>query len=283
MNEDEDKTYEEAEDNSQAEWDEAFDDLAETGREDQEAEEDDTDDDAAGGEDTGGEEDAAGDDVHSDIEGEETSEEHIRSAVDDILPNKDDAAVQAVVQDLFQDEIPNPLVDSDGDPITSVSDMLQLVNPRTQQPFTYDEARAWMDEKKASYDAAVQERVTEANRVIENNTTIQRGVAKVQAEYGDLLKQMPEVAQQLIDTYQRTLEITPNGNVTKAPVDIVDFYNVSMKPYLDMAEKQEAAANKEKIKRTKSDRADVSGRSNTDNRTDSDKEWDTAFKEVLGG
>lgn len=282
MNEDEDKTYEEAEDNSQAEWDEAFDDLAETGREDQEAEEDDTDDDAAGGEDTGGEEDASGDEVYRDT-GRDEPEEHIRSAVDDVLPNKDDAAVQAVVQDLFQDDIPNPLVDSDGDPITSVSDMLQLVNPRTQQPFTYDEARAWMDEKKASYDAAVQERVTEASRVIENNTTIQRGVAKVQAEYGDLLKQMPEVAQQLIDTYQRTLEITPNGNVTKAPVDIVDFYNVSMKPYLDMAEKQEAAANKEKIKRTKSDRADVSGRSNTDNRTDSDKEWDTAFKEVLGG
>lgn len=283
MNEDEGRTEdEEVVEDSQAEWDEAFEAIAD----DEHTEEEDGDAEEANED---------GDEVSSDTGDDEPPEqeadrEEIRQAVDDVLPKQDDAALQAVVKDLYPEDIPNPLVDSDGDPIKSVSDMLNLVNPRTGEAFTYDEARAWIDEKTSQYQSAVQERLDEANRIVENNTSLTQGVAKVQQVYGKLLKSMPEVADKLVQTYEKTLEFTPNGNVKKAPVDILEFYNVAMQPYVDMAEKaeqfKEAAEKKveqrEKIKRTKSDRADLSNTGDVDTRSESDKEWDAAFREVLG-
>ena len=295
MNEDEDKKLNEeeinTEDTSQDEWDDAFEESLGEGQSEEEEGGAEEDGGAADGDANTEEEDLSGDDEPAE---RDAPREQIREALDDVLPKQNDEAVQAVIKDIYPDEVPNPLVDADGDPIKSISDMLQLINPRTREPFTYDEARAWVDEKSVQYHAAVQERVAEAQRIVENNTAVSKGAEKVKEVYGKLLESMPEVAKQLVQTYQKTLEMTPSGNVKKAPVDILEFYNIAMQPYVDMAEKTEQykdaaeqkvqaeAKQREKIKRTKTDRADITGGGNTDDRSESDKEWDAAFREVLG-
>lgn len=274
MNEDEGIKNEDDNDQSQDEWDEAFSEGANT----EETNEDDSNEDDQESSESDGDSDSDEDELSGGDDSEDDQGQVQQRTVDPV-DTQGDEALNAIIQDIYPDEVPNPLVDADGDPIKGVSDMLNLVNPNTGEPFTYDQARAWMDERTNQYQSAIAERTNEARAIMANNEAVSSGAEEVKSKYGKILGENPELASQLIQTYKKTLSMTESGNVKAAPVDIREFYDIALKPYLSVQQKQQK---QETVKRTRADRADISGNVETDDRSDSDKEWDNAFREVLG-
>ena len=280
MNEDEGIKNED-DDQSQEEWDEAFSEGVNTEESNEDENEDEQQSDQSDGDSDGDEDDMSGDDGSEDSEGdgEDQSQQQVQQKTVDPVDSQGDEALNAIIKDIYPDEVPNPLVDADGDPIKGVSDMLNLINPQTGEPFTYDQARAWMDERTSQYQSALAERADEARAIMANNQAVNDGAVEVKSKYGKILDANPELASQLVQTYKKTLNMTESGHVKSAPVDIREFYDIALKPYIEVQQKQQK---QESVKRTRADRADVSGSGDTDDRSESDKEWDNAFREVLG-
>lgn len=213
----------------------------------------------------------------------------------------DHKAMQSeVLEKLYPEGIDRVLRDSDGDPINGIDDLTKLVNPKTGDLFTDEEAGRWLLEAQQKLNQDIQQLESYAADIVDTNISLKDGSERVADLYGDLLATVPEMADKLLEAYSRTLVRDPKtGIVIKAPVDVVEFYSMALAPYKDVAEQasakaeadkkaaaeaaRKAAEEKKKQEKTnQQERADLKpkGKSKLP-KSEDDEAWDDAYEDYF--
>lgn len=198
------------------------------------------------------------------------------------------------------------LADADGDPIRGIDDIMKLVNPRTGQPFTEEQAGMWLLNANQKMRDNITDMATQINEIASTGITMKEESEVIAWQYGELLKAMPDLQKELWADYEKTLVKDPKtGIVTKAPVSLAKFYERALQPYATLAEKLEADAagtppaagtpaapatppapdkGAEAAARAarRADRSDIYGGGKTNDVSDDDKEWGQAAQAVFG-
>lgn len=160
--------------------------------------------------------------------------------------------------------------------------------------FTEEEAGSWLLASQQKLNKDIEQLERYAADIVDTNLALKDGADRVEKVYGDLLKSMPEKAKSILEAYDKTLVKDPKTNIViKAPVDVVDFYNLALAPYKEAADKAladkeakdkaDAEAAKAKAeadaKAEQEDRGDVSqkGKSKLP-LSDTDDEWSKAYE-----
>lgn len=155
--------------------------------------------------------------------------------------------------------------DSDDGVIVGPSQIAgKLLNPKTQELFTYEEAKDYWDNAQKQIDKAIEDREQLIDKYAENNQSFFEGSQAVERKYGAFLKANPEIAKQLLDNYLATAKVTKTGYITEMPLNVVVYYDTAMKPMQSVTkqlelqrqgEDERKAAEAKKVNR--SDRADL--------------------------
>lgn len=193
-------------------------------------------------------------------------------------------------------ETPTQLQDADGDPISTIGDVMKLINPRTGEAFTDEEAASWLALAQQQFDkntAAVSKQIDDITNV---NMAVKDEADAVNEKYGKFLTENTEIKDRLWAQYEKTLvKDEKSGIITKAPVSLEEFYDVALKSYMDAnaateakaaddakaAEAAKIEADKAKLQQRQS-RSDIYGGGNTDTTDPEEKEWADAATEVFG-
>ena len=128
------------------------------------------------------------------------------------------------------------MVDADGDPIKSIDDVMKLQNPRTRQAFTEEEAGMWLLSAQQQFNQNLANTEKQIEQIADVTLAIKDEADSVAYEYGELLKAMPELRDEIWADYQETLQKDPkSGIIIKAPISLSKFYARQLKPYVDKA------------------------------------------------
>lgn len=201
--------------------------------------------------------------------------------------------VAAEVREKMFADAPTRLVDKEGDPIDTIELVMQHINPNTGEGFTETEAATWLLAAQQQFNKNLADQDKQIAEIAETLVDLKDQADSINFQYGALLKTMPDLQQQLWTEFSKTLVKDPDTDIiTKAPVSMESFYEMALQPYVKLAESLEAqeearlatekAEAEAKKLRTRSDRADVFGREDTDTLDDEDKEWDAAHKAYFG-
>lgn len=243
--------------------------------------------------------DAAAADDAADDDAKPNTRDEIKEAMRELEAEKASHSTQRetlkkeVLDSLYPEGINRQLLDSDGDPITGIDDLTKLINPKTDDYFTEEEAGAWLLSAQQQLNKDIEQLENYADEVAETHLTLREAAAYIEESYGDLLKSMPEVADKVYAAYEKTLVKDPNsGIVIKAPVDATEFYDLALQGYKQVADQmtvqkqaEEAAkakAAEEAAKAAQADRGDLkpAGKSKLPKGED---EWGDAYEEYFNG
>jgi hypothetical protein len=186
------------------------------------------------------------------------------------------------------------LSDKDGDAINTIQDVMGLMNPRTGEAFTEEEAAQWLLSAQQRFNQGLANMDNQINQISELNVDLKDQADSITFQYGELLKAMPELQEQLWAKYSKSFTTDPKTNIiTAAPLSMEDFYEIALQPYVKLAEaleaqetervEQEKVAADAKRKTTRLDRSDIYGRGKVDDMDDDEKEWAEANKSYFGG
>lgn len=202
-----------------------------------------------------------------------------------------------VRKEMFGDK-PARLEDADGDPIETIADVMRLQNPRTGKPFTAEEASAWLMQAQRNFEKTQAEDNKKIAQIVEVNLTVKTKADAVKEKYGELLKHMPKLRARVWAQYKATLQKDEKSEIiTGMPVDMEEFYDVALAPYMREVEnlKKQAEADEakqaenekrkkeaeQKKKQSQGDREDIfSTRTKIEDISDpEEKEWAAAAKD----
>lgn len=298
---DDDKGTDDADDDGNADDDKGSDDDA--GKDDDSKGDDDSADDDSKGDDKSDDKDLDADDKSDDKSGDDEPDEKTstKEAIKEALQEIDDAKAsrtsqvdafkKEVAETLYPEGIDRQLRDSDGDPITGIDDLTKLINPRTGELFTDEEAGSWLlsAQQKLNKDVEQVERFIE--QVAEVNVNVKSGAERVAEKYGEILRADDKLRLRLIAAYDKTLVKDPKTGVTiNNPIDVEEFFDMALEGrIIDKAAADEAAEKAAKEKKAKeakdgqSDRSDLKPNGKSDNLDPEDKEWAQAIKEYEQG
>ncbi len=159
----------------------------------------------------------------------------------------------------------------DGTPISSVSQLTQVINPETEEPYTREEAASLLlDAKKIVEEntAAYEKRVDELTDL---NVDFKEQSEEVDRLYGDILRAFPAEAEKWLEAYQKTFKVSEDGTyVENVPISPLEFYGPILAPYRNATDQlnqqkadtaaAEAKATKEaEAKAEQEDRGDLGG------------------------
>lgn len=204
--------------------------------------------------------------------------------------------VESIAKDVREKmfaDTPNQLADADGDPITSVADVQRLINPQTGEAFTREEATEWLLSAQQQFNQRLAGIDKQVDQIAEVNVDLKDQSDSINYQYGELLKSMPELRDQLWGEYQKTLVTdSKTGIITGMPVSLERFYDIALQPYVKLAESLEAQQQAQTIaekaqtdvkrSRTRADRSDIYGQGKVDDMDDDEKEWASAAKDYYG-
>lgn len=157
----------------------------------------------------------------------------------------------------------------DGTVIESVSQLTNIINPETNENYTREEAAQMLLQAQQTISENIQAVERRVDQLTDLNVSFKEEADRVQELYGDLLKEMPEVAEDLLKAYQKTFTVDKdNGFVTNITISPLEFYGAALKPYQTQANQlaeqrraEEAAAAKAKAeaeaKAEMEDRGDI--------------------------
>lgn len=212
-------------------------------------------------------------------------------------------AVKADVKKQLYPNLPTTLADADGDPINGIEDVMKLINPRTNEPFTEEEAGMWLLSAQQQFNQRIELVNKEVERIADIYVQLQDETRSITYRYGALLKEMPDLATRLWTRYQNTLvKDEKSGIILSAPVSLEEYYETALEPYAKLGRDAEAQQNAEaeakakaeaeakaqqeaedKKKRERQDRSDIYGGGSKDDPSDpDDKEWGEAIDTVFG-
>lgn len=202
-----------------------------------------------------------------------------------------DALKKEVAETLYPEGIDRQLRDSDGDPITGIDDLTKLINPKTGELFTDEQAGSWLlaAQQKLNKDIESVERFIE--QVAEVNANITEGAERVAEKYGAILSADNNLRERLLKAYDQTLVKDPKTGVTiNNPMDVEEFFDIALESRMVAkveADQAAAKAAKEKAeqdaKAGQADRGDLKPAGKSDNLDPEDKEWAEAIKDYEGG
>lgn len=196
------------------------------------------------------------------------------------------------------------LADADGDPIRGIDDVMKLVNPRTGEPFTEEQAGMWLLNAQSRMRDNVSDMNSRVEEIASTGISMKQESEQVAWQYGELLKAMPDLQKELWDQYEQTLIKDPKtGIVTKAPVSLQKFYETALEPYAALARRLETqgdlsapgtpaappapatptpAVQEQQRQQRRQDRSDIYGGGKVDDVSDEAKEWGAAAQAVFG-
>lgn len=199
-------------------------------------------------------------------------------------------------KELFSD-VQTQLLDSDGDPIESIEDVMKLKNPNTGKAFTEDEAAAWLLKAQQNLAKTNQETESKIESIAQVNLDLMDQADAVKAKYGALLKTMPDIAKDIVAEFNASLKTDPKtGYILEAPLNMERFFDIAMKPYQlqaqqlealnkqeqDRIAKEEAEKKEQKKKQTRQDRSDIYGGGKVETMDEDEKEWAAAAENYYG-
>jgi hypothetical protein len=259
----------------------------------------------SGDDNTGDDSDSDGDGGEADADPknqeEPTEKDATKEAIKEALAEIDTAkqaktdTVEAfkkeVAETLYPEGIDRQLRDSDGDPITGIDDLTKLINPRTGELFTDEEAGSWLLSAQQKLNKDIEQVEAFIEQVAEVNVNVKTGAERVAEKYGDLLRADDKLRKSLIAAYDKTLVKDPKTGVTiNAPLTPEEFFDPILGPRMeqkidaDQAAAAKAKADAEKAaKDGQSDRSDLKPNGKGDNIDPEDKEWAEAYKEYEEG
>lgn len=161
--------------------------------------------------------------------------------------------------------------DSDNGIITGPSQIAgKLINPNTNELFTYEEAKDYWDNAQKAIDKAIEDREQLIDLYAENNQSFFEGTQRVEAKYGAWLKANPVEAKKLLDNFFKTAKVTKSGYITEMPLDVFGYYDTALSPMASVASQMELEKKAEEArkiaedeKKNQEDRADLPVNSNT--------------------
>lgn len=185
------------------------------------------------------------------------------------------------------------LADADLDPIRNIEDVMKLTDPRTNEAFTAEAAAQFLMAAQQKMNQNIDDMNKDISRIAEANVDLKDQADSIDYQYGELLKEMPELRDQLWTEYSNTLVKDPKtGIVTGIPVSLERFYEIALQPYVKLAQSLEAqqtakteaekAQAEVKKTRTRADRSDIYGRGKVDDMDDDEKEWSKAANDYYG-
>lgn len=189
-----------------------------------------------------------------------------------------------VLDTFYPQGIDRQLRDKDGDPIKSIEDVMDRVNPRTGENFTEEEAGRWLLQEQQALNKQIEELETSAQRVAEVNVNLKNDANRVVDKYGDILTKYPSLADKAKALYERTLRRDAKTGVTlEAPIDLLDFYDTFLEPYVTGVVQSPPppppAEEPPKPPKDPNDRADLPTTNGNDNLSKEDREWAEIAKE----
>lgn len=157
---------------------------------------------------------------------------------------------EEVINKLYPEGIDRNIYDTDGKVIKTAQDIVDrgLINERTQEPYTYEEAASFILEANRKMDENISELQSWAETVAEQNISLVESNDRVLSEWGDILKAMPKLADELASEYISTqLEFDKTGSyITKMNMSPEAYYGRVLAPYRQLgealAQKQEVEA-----------------------------------------
>lgn len=213
----------------------------------------------------------------------------------------DREAMEADVREKLFSNVQTELKDADGDPIKTIEDVQKLINPKTNQPFTAEEAGQWLLGAQRHIDVTREKTTADVQRIADLNLTMGDQAQAVLEEYKDIFDANPGLKSRIWQNYQQMIVKDPETEIiTDLKMPIKDFYDNALEGYVVAANtaktqqeaEEKAAAEKaeaekkeaeEKKKKQQTDREDVYSAGKSDTRSDDDKEWDEVAKEHYEG
>lgn len=216
----------------------------------------------------------------------------VKEALREIEESKTDRSTKLdgfkkeVTKTLYPEGIDRQLRDSDGDPITGIDDLVKLINPKTGDYFTDEEAGSWLLGAQQKLNQEIQTVEKFVEEVAETAIQLEDGAARVVEKYEKVLTSNPQLKDRLLAAYNKTLVKDPNtGIALKAPVDVMEFFDLALEPMLtQQANEAEAAAKASKEAEAKAkkakqaERGDMKFSGKAENLKPEDKEWAEAIK-----
>jgi hypothetical protein len=248
------------------------------------------------------------DDSTKDADGKsDTKVEDVASAEDALTPKtvretraiqREYAAEEKAMRDDIRKElfdgVTNTIYDADGDPVRTIEDVMKLTNPVTKttelpegRPFTQDEAAAWLLQAQQYKNQTVATVEKQIEEIAETNLSLKDQVENIREKYGEFLKTHPDIRDEIWAEYKETMTTdAKTGYITKAPVNMERFYDVSLKGHIQtetqLADKTAAEQAAEKAKeetkkvQTRTDREDIFSAGKSDTGSKEDNEWSKA-------
>lgn len=143
-------------------------------------------------------------------------------------------AVKSDVREKMFANVPRTLQDADGDPINNIEDVMKLINPRTGNNFTDEEAGMWLLSAQQQFNQKTAEMDRTIDSIAELNLDIKDQADSVIAKYGDWLKANPEKRDEIWTAYQQTLVKHPESElILHAPIGLQWFYDQAVGPVVN--------------------------------------------------
>jgi hypothetical protein len=159
----------------------------------------------------------------------------------------------------------------DGTPINSISQLTQVLNPETDEPYTREEAAQLLLQAQQIVNDNVAANDKRVDELTDINVNLKEESDRVEELYGDILKAFPDVAKDLLSAYQKTLKISADGTyVEEAPVSPLAFYGPALRPFRNATDQvsqqqaeakaaEEKAVKEAEAKAEQEDRGDLGG------------------------
>lgn len=159
----------------------------------------------------------------------------------------------------------------DGTPITSVSQLTQVINPETEEPYTREEAAQLLLEAQQIVNDNIRAYEQRVDELTDLNLSFKEEADEVDRLYGDILKAFPDVAKDLLEAYQKTFKVSEDGQyVEEVPISPLQFYGPALRPFRNATDQvtqqqaearaaEEKAAREAARKAEQEDRGDLGG------------------------
>lgn len=218
-------------------------------------------------------------------------------------------AIKSDIRSKMFADVPKTLQDADGDPITSVDDVMQLLNPKTGEKFeSEEEAGMWLLNAQRQFNEKIADVEKKLDAFSDVNADVKDQADAVNHKYGEFLKANPELRDKLWAQFEKTLQKDEATDIiTAAPVSLEEFYDFQLSPRMEQkaaptepealvapaapeqtpeqkaAEESKAKAEAEKQRQQKrADRSDIYVAPQQGTEDSDDKEWGEAAKSYYG-
>jgi hypothetical protein len=155
-------------------------------------------------------------------------------------------AREEIITKLYPEGIDKNIYDTDGRVIKTAQDIVDrgLINDRTGEAYTYEEAASFILDANRQMAENIEELNSWAETVAEQNISLVESNQRVMSDWGDILKAMPKLAEELAAEYIQTqLQFDKtNSYITRMGMSPEAYYNRALAPYKQLgqalAEKQ---------------------------------------------